>query len=125
MRAGTRQKERLALSLSEALTRAEREIKQNWSVYRERFFARRMAMTAAEKKMIEKNLDLLFEFEKYVLEHPEITENIPRDAVVFMKLTGDQKFNQWSARWAKRQAKKGQPLISVTVKKLGPIHSRI
>ena len=82
-------------------------------------------MTAAEKKMIEKNLDLLFEFEKYVLEHPEITEKIPREAVVFMKLTGDQKFNQWSARWAKRQAKKGQPLISVTVKKLGPVHSRI
>jgi hypothetical protein len=82
-------------------------------------------MTAAEKKMIEKNFDLLFEFEKYVLEHPEITEQIPRDAVVFMKLAGDEKFNQWSARWAKRQAKKGQPLISVTVKKLGPVHSRI
>ena len=82
-------------------------------------------MTAAEKKMMEKNLDLLFEFEKYVLEHPEITEKIPRDAVVFMKLAGDQKFNRWSARWAKRQAKKVQPLISVTVKKLGPIHSRI
>ena len=82
-------------------------------------------MTAAEKKMIEKNLDLLFEFEKYVLEHPEITEKIPRDAIVFMKLAGNQKFNQWSARWAKRQAKKGQPLISVTVKRLGPVHSRI
>jgi len=82
-------------------------------------------MTAAEKKMIEKNLDLLFEFEKYVLEHPEITEKIPRDAIVFMKLAGNQKFNQWSARWAKRQAKKGQPLISVTVKRLSPIRSRI
>ena len=82
-------------------------------------------MTAAEKKMIEKNLDLLFEFEKYVLQHPEITEKIPRDAIVFMKLAGNQKFNQWSARWAKRQAKKGQPLISVTVKKLSPVHSRI
>ena len=82
-------------------------------------------MTEAEKKMIEKNLDLLFEFEKYVLEHPEITEKIPRDAVLFMKLAGNQKFNQWSARWAKRQAKKGQPLISVTVKKLGPVRSRI
>ena len=82
-------------------------------------------MTSAEKKMIEKNLDLLFEFEKYVLEHPEITEKISRDAIVFMKLAGNQKFNQWSARWAKRQAKKGQPLISVTVKKLSPVRSRI
>jgi len=84
-----------------------------------------MAMTAGEKKMIEKNLDLLFEFEKYVLEHPEITESIPQNAVVFMKLAGDEKFNQWSARLAKRQAKKGQPVIAVTVKKMNPVHSRI
>jgi hypothetical protein len=34
---GRAKKERLALSFGEALTRAEREIKQNWSVYRERF----------------------------------------------------------------------------------------
>ena len=34
---GRAKKERLALNFGEALTRAEREIKQNWSVYRERF----------------------------------------------------------------------------------------
>jgi hypothetical protein len=61
-------------------------------------------MTAAEKKMIEKNLDLLFEFEKYVLEHPEITEQIPRDAVVFMKLTGDE-----SSTSGARDGRKGRP----------------
>ena len=82
-------------------------------------------MKPAEKKMIEKNLDLLFEFEKYVLEHPEIAQNIPRDAVVFVKLAGDQRFNRWSARWAKRQAKQGQAIISVTATKLSPVHSRI
>ena len=32
-----RKRKRLALSFSEALTRAERDIKQNWSVYREQF----------------------------------------------------------------------------------------
>jgi hypothetical protein len=36
-RRGRTKKERLALSFNEALTRAEREIKQNWAVYRERF----------------------------------------------------------------------------------------
>ncbi len=78
-------------------------------------------MKAAEKNLIERNLDLIFEFEKYVLEHPEIPEKIPRDAVVFMKVRGDQKFN----RWSERQAKNGAPLVSVTVKKMGPVHSRI
>ena len=34
---GRAKKERLALSFSEALTRAERDIKENWSVYQERF----------------------------------------------------------------------------------------
>ena len=34
---GRSKKDRLALRFSEALTRAERDIKQNWSVYRERF----------------------------------------------------------------------------------------
>jgi len=78
-------------------------------------------MRAAEKNLTERNLDLIFEFEKYVLEHPEISETIPKDAVVFMKVMGDQKFN----RWSERQAKNGAPLVSATVKKMGPVHSRI
>jgi uncharacterized protein DUF5647 len=82
-------------------------------------------MRGAEENLIERNLDLIFEFEKYVLEHPEISEKIPRDAVVFMKVTGHQKFNPWSERQAKKQAKNGAPLVSVTVTKMGPVHSRI
>jgi hypothetical protein len=82
-------------------------------------------MTSAEKKLVEQNLDLIFEFEKYVLEHPEITEKIPRDAVVFMKVIGDEKFNGWSERRARKQARKRVPLIFVTVKKMLPVHSRI
>jgi hypothetical protein len=85
----------------------------------------RLAMTPAEKKLIDKNLDLIFEFEKYVLEHPEITRRIPRNAVVYIKVAGDKRFNRWSERNAKQQARKGTPLVSVTVKKLGPVHSRI
>ena len=82
-------------------------------------------MTAAARKLTEKNLELIFEFEKYVLEHPEIAAKIPRDAVVFMKVAGDEKFNRWSERSARKQTKKGDPLISVTVKKMRPVHSRI
>ena len=83
-------------------------------------FKRRVAMRAADRKLVERNLDLIFEFEKYVLEHPEITEKIPRDAVVFMKVAGDQKFNRWSERQAKKQAKPGAPVVSITMKKWDP-----
>jgi hypothetical protein len=86
---------------------------------------RGVATRTSKKKLIERNLDLLFELAKYVLEHPEISEKIPRDAVVFMKVAGDRKFNVWSERQAKKQTKKGAPLSSVTVKKMGPVHSRI
>ena len=82
-------------------------------------------MTAAARKLTEKNLELIFEFEKYVLEHPEISAKIPRNAVVFMKVAGDEKFNRWSERNARKQTKKGARLISVTVKKMRPVHSRI
>jgi hypothetical protein len=34
---GKRRKERLRLNFGEALTRAERDIKQNWSTYRQTF----------------------------------------------------------------------------------------
>ena len=77
-------------------------------------------MRAAEKKLIERNLDLIFEFEKYVMEHPELSEKIPRDAVVFMKVAGDEKFNLWSERQAKKQAKKGTPLYFDHSEKDGP-----
>ena len=82
-------------------------------------------MRRADKEMVEKNLDLVFEFEKYVLERPEIAEKIPRDAVVFMKIAGDETFNRWSERKARKQANKGARLISVTVAKMGPTRSRI
>jgi Family of unknown function (DUF5647) len=34
-------------------------------------------MRAAGRKLVERNLDLIFEFEKYLLEHPEITKKSP------------------------------------------------
>lgn len=82
-------------------------------------------MTRSDKKMAEKNLDLIFEFEKYVLQHPNFAEDIPRNAVVFMQVEGDDRFNRWSQRLAEKHRRKGRPVLSVTVKKMGPVHSRI
>ncbi len=75
--------------------------------------------------MVEKNLDLIFEFEKYVLAHPETATQIPQGAVVVMQVEGDKRFNRWSRRVGQRHAKEGHPLMCVTVKKIGPVRSRI
>jgi Family of unknown function (DUF5647) len=69
-------------------------------------------------------LDLIFEFEKYVLEHPEITEKIPRNAVVFMKVAGDEKFNLWSERQAKAGQERGASYFGHGEKD-GPVQGRM
>lgn len=82
-------------------------------------------MTRVDRLMVEKNLDLIFEFEKYILAHPETAARIPRGSVVVMQVDGDKQFNQWSRRVGQRQAKEGHPLVCVTVKKISPVRSRI
>ena len=65
------------------------------------------------------------EFDRYVREHPDFAEEIPDNAQVILLLEGDEEFNAWSTRVGKGQAERGQPLIYVMIKKLGPAHSRI
>ncbi len=65
------------------------------------------------------------EFDRYVREHPEFGEKIPDNAQVILLLEGDEEFNNWSTRVGREQAERGQTLIYVMIKKLGPAHSRI
>ena len=82
-------------------------------------------MTRMDRQLVENNLDLLFEFEKYVLTHPDTVARIPDDAIIVMQVKGDRRFNQWSRRVGERHAREGHPLVHVTVKKMGPVRSRI
>lgn len=72
-----------------------------------------------------KNTELIKEFNRYVREHPEFADQIPKNAVVVMELEGNRKFNQWSRKLAESQAEEGQPIICVRIKKLKPLRSRI
>jgi len=73
----------------------------------------------------QKNAELVTEFDRYVREHPEFADQIPDNALVAMLVEGDADFNRWSQEGAKRQAEKGQPIVYVRIKRLGPIRSRI
>ena len=72
-----------------------------------------------------KNTELIKEFNRYVREHPEFADGIPKNAVVVMQLEGDRRFNQWSRRLAEGHAENGQPIIYVRIQKLKPLRSRI
>ena len=77
------------------------------------------------KEIVDRNLDLIFEFEKYILEHPEYAERIPQEATISMQLEGDEEFNRWARETASEQAEEGQRVVYITITKLGPVHSRI
>jgi hypothetical protein len=83
-------------------------------------------MTRDERKMLDKNLDLIFEFEKYVIEHPEFAACIPRDAIISIRVEGDESFNRWSQRLTKKHTNgKKKPVFLVNIKKMRPAVSRI
>ncbi len=82
-------------------------------------------MTKVEKKMVEKNLDLIFEFEKYILEHPTLVKKIPRNAVIAIRVDGDEAFNRWSQRLAAKHRGTRRPVFHITIKKMRPARSRI
>ena len=83
-------------------------------------------MTKKEKELVAKNLDLIFEFEKYMLEHPDSGDQISKNAIVSMRVEGDQVFNRWSQQLAETQLKKKKrPIVLVTIKRMRPAVSRI
>ena len=76
--------------------------------------------------MVERNLDLIFEFERYVVEHPTFAEKVSDDAMLVFQLEGHPAFNPWSRRLGEKQTKHGRrPIVHVTISKMGPVRSRI
>jgi hypothetical protein len=73
----------------------------------------------------EKNIMLIREFDRYILEHPDFAEKIPDNALVVMQMEGDEQFNQWAKETAFKTSEKGQPIVFVTITELKPVRSRI
>jgi len=75
--------------------------------------------------MERKNTELIKEFNTYVREHPEFTEQIPDNAVIIMQLEGDEEFNQWGLKLAEDHHEEDRPIVYVRIKKMKPLRSRI
>ena len=71
------------------------------------------------------NSELLTEFDRYVLEHPETSKHIPDGSLVALQIAGDAAFNAWSRRVALKQAEDRSKVVFVTIQKLRPARSRI
>ena len=73
-----------------------------------------------KKEIALRNLALGFEFDKYLLEHPEILEKIPENALVVLLPQDDPELAKANIALAKKGREPGQPVVHVIIKALDP-----
>jgi len=78
-----------------------------------------------EEELVGKNLILMSEFDRYVLEHPEFAEQIPSNAQVVLLPEDDPELSRRNLEISKAQREPGQPVIYVRIEKLLPPLSRL
>ncbi len=73
-----------------------------------------------EKEMVRKNLVLGMEFDKYLIEHPNLIEKIPQGAHVVLLPEDDSDLYKANMRLARQRLKEGKKVVFVKVGKLAP-----
>ena len=74
----------------------------------------------SENELIEKNINLSIEFSKYIFEHPELEDKIPKGAQVVLLHEYDKELCSYNLMIAEKQKEKGQPVVHVRIDKLLP-----
>lgn len=78
-----------------------------------------------EEEVFMKNLIMSTEFDRYLLEHPDIAEKIPMNAqIVFLPET-DPELSMTNVEMAKKQHEKGQKIVYVHIGSIAPQLSRL
>ena len=70
------------------------------------------------EELFRKNQQLSTEFELYILEHPELEEQIPDNAMIVLVPEYDQELATKNIELAEANKEPGQPLVYVRVEKL-------
>ena len=78
-----------------------------------------------EEEIFSKNLILSTEFDRYVIEHPEFAEKIPRNAQIVLLPKDDPELCQKNIEIAKTQREPGQPVVYAYIEKVAPQISRL
>jgi len=71
-----------------------------------------------KEELFRKNQQLSTEFELYLLEHPEIEESIPDNAIIVMLPDYDKELAEMNLRLAEANREPGQTIVYVRVEKL-------
>ena len=79
-----------------------------------------------EKEFADKCITLSFEFDKYLINHPDIAGQIPKGANIFFDLEDDPEFTKKEKELANKLKRKGEPFVIVKVERLiPPFESRL
>lgn len=73
-----------------------------------------------ERELAQKNIEMSFEFSRYVLAHPELDEVIPDNAMILFQVENDPAVTRYNKELAKRHKESNQPMIVVKIKGLAP-----
>lgn len=73
-----------------------------------------------ESELAKKNLEISFEFSRFVLANPELDERLPENGMVVFEVADDPDLTQYNRDLAKRHREAGQPVIIVRIKGLAP-----
>jgi len=78
-----------------------------------------------DRELFTKNLKLSTEFDLYLLEHPEVAERVPENALIILLPEEDPELCRKNLEIAKTRQEPGQPIVYIRVEKLAPPRSRL
>jgi hypothetical protein len=78
-----------------------------------------------EEDLFKKNHILGVEFDRYLLEHPEVLEEIPEDAEIYFLPEDDPELSQENFRMAEAHKAPGKKVVLVKIGRLSPPRSRL
>lgn len=78
-----------------------------------------------EQELFTKNLKLSREFDLYLVEHPEVAERIPANALIVLLPEDDPELCAKNLELAQARREPGQAIVSVKVGTLTPPRSRL
>jgi len=68
------------------------------------------------ESIVRKNLDLLDEYMKYAFDHPDLLDDVPRDASLVILPEGDLSLQKENRKTISRLKAKGEEVVAVKLK---------
>ncbi len=78
-----------------------------------------------DQELFTKNLKLSTEFDLYLIEHPDVAEQIPENALVVLLPEDDQELCERNLALASARRESGQAVVYVRIEKVAPPRSRL